>query len=665
MLASRVAAAPAPARFVAPDGRGDGASWAKAAPIGRLNDLVKEVGPGGTVYLAAHRGPYTIGETLCVLSAGGAAGAPVLVMGVDAAMAPKPATVTGARTRWRLPADPEQVTRVDRWTAGQSAVRLLEGANHLTFSHLSFQHCGQSFHLRAKRHDGIEVRDCDGYNVQRFFEHDPGTSHVGTRLLRIRVTGFSKTAIRIRGDSANVLLEDMVLNSGRQDGDNFATGVECNDTAHAIVMRDVTCQNCHDTGPGGKDAFWNADGFASEYGNYDILRERCVSSGNTDAGFDDKASNLRNVECSGFDNKVNFKLWGRGVVIEACRAANPRSRGGPGPQMQVYAVGADHAAKLGADILMRRGAISSSDPETLTFVAEAHNSVIRIAGPTVAKHAKAPLQQEIDGSGNAFLFSAGAAEPPRILTAPELGCGPGPAAVLLKADQPVTWSLAPGSTEQGVQVSPDRGDGVLVISPAPGATRRRAVVRATDAEGREAELGVSLDAGRPGAPFVSIGAPDGSGNAISPPPDLFRQRFAVQHAPEGAATLASPPCGFADHYIEVGVARLQPRMSGMLLCRVSAGLPFLGLKVASGELRLFLIREGRLQTLGRANARQPGGRLRLEVVGASALVTLSGKVVLRADAPAASGEDAFRSGFLVMPGEPLPDWIGGIAFGPV
>jgi hypothetical protein len=203
------------------------------------------------------------------------------------------ATFIGNRTAWTLPADPEIVTNVQGWSIGAESFLLKRRADHLTFKFFDFQRVGQPFHLSAPTHNGITIADCSGYNVRRFFEHDPGTSHLDTVLKNIVVTGFSKTAIRIRGASRNVLLEDLTLDSGRQDGDNFATGVECNETAHDIMMRRVAVSNCHDTHGADPNRFWNADGFASERGNDNIRREERTSAGNTDAGYDDKGNECR------------------------------------------------------------------------------------------------------------------------------------------------------------------------------------------------------------------------------------------------------------------------------------------------------------------------------------------------------------------------------------
>jgi hypothetical protein len=231
----------------APAGSGKGDNWANAASIWQLNEMIAAAGPGGTIYVRADAGSYLFTTNRANISKGGQVGSPVTVIGVDGNLVPMRATIVGNRTAWTLPTDPEVVTNVGNWFPGGDVFALRSAADYLTFKFFAFQGTGQPFHLKDSTHTGITVSDCNAYNFQRFFEHEPATSHIDTILRNIAGTGFSKTAIRIRGDSHNVLLEDIVLNSGRQDGHNFATGVECNETAHGITMRRVTATNCHDS----------------------------------------------------------------------------------------------------------------------------------------------------------------------------------------------------------------------------------------------------------------------------------------------------------------------------------------------------------------------------------------------------------------------------------
>jgi hypothetical protein len=307
-------------------------------------------------------------------------------------------------------------------------------------------------------------------------------------LKNITGTGFSKTAIRIRGDSHRVLLEDITLNSGRQDGHNFATGVECNETAYEIIMCRVTVTNCHDTRGSNPDKFWNADGFASERGNYTIYREDCTSSGHTDAGYDDKATDVTNVNCVASSNKVNYKFWGPSTTNINCRAFDPKSRGGA-RRCNITSMAGDAPAGPGADVLIQGGVISDNDPNTNVFLAEGYNSVFRIAAAAITHHANAVERSELAGWGNAFLHAT--ASDATLLTITSAGPVVAAAGVnlahLLKANKPATWSIIGGHDADSFKVLPDRRTGTLTMSAARGVANREVIVQATDARGKKAE----------------------------------------------------------------------------------------------------------------------------------------------------------------------------------
>src|SRR5207253_33819 len=116
---------------------------------------------------------------------------PVTVIGVDASRTPTKAVMTGDRSAWTLPDDPEKVTNVAKWSFGPVLFRLTAGADHLTFKFLDFQRVGHPFYLKGPTHTRITVEDCSAYNFGRFFEHDGKTSHIGTVIRRVTGTGFS------------------------------------------------------------------------------------------------------------------------------------------------------------------------------------------------------------------------------------------------------------------------------------------------------------------------------------------------------------------------------------------------------------------------------------------------------------------------------------------
>src|SRR5260370_10739747 len=102
----------------APAGNGTGDSWANAASLWRLNDMIAAAGPGGTVYVRADAGPYSVVNNRVNISVGGTVGSPVTIAGVDREFAPMRATIVGSRTTWTLPTDPETVTNCRNWIPG-------------------------------------------------------------------------------------------------------------------------------------------------------------------------------------------------------------------------------------------------------------------------------------------------------------------------------------------------------------------------------------------------------------------------------------------------------------------------------------------------------------------------------------------------------------------
>jgi hypothetical protein len=643
--------------------------------------MIAAVGPGGTVYVRADAGSYSFAVNRGNINKGGQAGLPVTVIGVDQALAPTKATIVGNRTAWTLPDDPEAVTNVWNWSIGGDIFVLRPGADYLSFKFFNFQRAGQPFHLTARRHKGITVSDCNAYNFQRFFEHDPGTSHVDTVLKDITGTGFSKTAIRIRGDSHNVLLEDIILNSGRQDGANFATGVECNETAHDITMRRVTVTNCHDTHYSSPDRFWNADGFASERGNYNIHREECTSSGNTDAGYDDKGTNVTHVICTASGNKVNYKFWGPSTTNINCQALNPKSRGGIGAQMQYYVYGGDAPDVPGADVLVRGGVISDNDPDTYVLVAEAYNSVFRIASPTITNHANAAMRTELAGWGNAFLYgSASDATPPTITSAASLTAVANVNfAHVLRANKPVTWSIAGGPDGASFTVVPARRAGTLKMTATPSGANRQVIVRATDANGNKADQTITLAFGATATVFFKddfnradedLGAssdwtfaPEGDG--LPSDVAIRAQKLAIFNTGYGGVAYASPDCGFADQYMQATVANVPTYYNGLLACRLMDPGNLIGVEFKNDGIVLYERASGWFKELGFVRtAPVIGDVIRLEVKAANATVKKNGVVIIGPKATARTDATWTWSG-VVARGLAVNPWIDNYEAGPV
>jgi len=143
----------------------------------------------------------------------------------------------------------------------------------------------------------------------------------------------------------------------------------------------------------------------------------------------------------------------------------------------------------GADVLIRGGVISDNDPNTNVFVAK------RITASSASRvwqslhHAKAVLQTELAGWGNAFLHDPILdATPPTITSDASVTSGANVNfAHLLKANKPVTWSIAGGPDAASFKMVPDRRAGTLTMTAARSGANRQVIVRATDANGNKAD----------------------------------------------------------------------------------------------------------------------------------------------------------------------------------
>lgn len=312
---------------IAPDPAGteSGADWANAGGLDKLSAFIAMARPGGKVLLKADSGPYRISQPIPV-RAGGTQDAPVTVTGTDSAGRPAKAELVGTRSDpWRPEGD-----------AGSEVFRLSRGASHLRFEQILFRNQGNGCFRIADDIRGLEIQDVEARNVRRFLENNASgaqerASIDGLVVRRVTVRGYSKGAIRLASDSSNVVIEDVLGDSERQDGDNFAIGIALQDSVHDVVLRRVTMMNSHDT----TQEYWNGDGFATEQSVRRIRFEDTLASGSTDGGYDLKSSGTALLRARAEDNMRNFRIWGESTLAE-CVSRNPRKRGGTGKQNHIW-----------------------------------------------------------------------------------------------------------------------------------------------------------------------------------------------------------------------------------------------------------------------------------------------------------------------------------------
>ncbi len=356
--------------YITPTGAGsrDGSSWESAGSLVSLPVLIGRAGPGGKVLIRADMGNYSITQQID-MRIGGAPDRPVTVMGVDGSERPMNATIVGTRA---YPYRPDGPT-------GSGVFRLGGGSNHLRFEHLSFRNQGNGCFYVSDDIRDLAIQHVDATNVRRFFEnyaaHTARSATIdGLTIRDVEVRGFSKGAIRLQYDTHNVVLEDILGDSERQDRDNFAEGVALDGTVHDVLLRRVTMRNSQDT----LHKYWNGDGFSDEKDTYRIRFEDTMASGNTDGGYDLKSNETVLLRARAEDNKHNFKMWGKNVMIDGCVGRGPHRRGGTGVQDQMEIL-------KGADVTVTRCELSDSDPMTTVFHVET-DARLTVENTSVSKH---------------------------------------------------------------------------------------------------------------------------------------------------------------------------------------------------------------------------------------------------------------------------------------
>jgi hypothetical protein len=360
-------------RHIGPVGSGNrsGTDWQNAATLPDINEMVRLAGPGGTVHILAGPDSYRMTDPIAI-SHGGVPGEPVTIMGVDSTGAPAKARIIGART------SPYPTTREDfaAMNRGSDVFRLKAGADHLHFSFLEFRNIGNGAFLVQADIAGLSLEDMIVTNATRFFERDPDKmcTVTGLAIRRVSVDGFSKSAIRLDQNTSKVVIEDVRGDSLRQDFDNFAEGVDLSGNVHDVIFRRCVMRNSQQTlGP---DDFWNGDGFTTELGTHNIIFEECVASGNTDAGFDLKSSNVTLLRCKSYGNTANFKLWGKEVVMQDCVSEDPIHRGGNQKPVHV-------TAPWGANVLVKNCRFTDRNRDATVFHTDANDTVKPPVGSTI------------------------------------------------------------------------------------------------------------------------------------------------------------------------------------------------------------------------------------------------------------------------------------------
>lgn len=286
-------------------GDGSGSSWPNAASITTLAARIAGAAPGQLIAIRAEGGTYSATSARTLAACGGSPSARVRVKGVNSA--------TGLAARALFVGNRE--SPFAGGTAGAETFRILAGCNNLEIDGLDFLNIGDGAVRIGADCSNIVWKNSTVTNCARWIEclvsgtGVTSASCAGLVLQNITVLGASRGG---RIDYATTsLVEDCYVDMQRiNDLGGFAVGLEHRGTSSGIVRRTVAGNSYRPTDPA---LYANGDAFSDEV-NTTLTYEDCIGFGCTDGGFDLKgADTLR--RCIAFQNKRNFRLWGRITLL--------------------------------------------------------------------------------------------------------------------------------------------------------------------------------------------------------------------------------------------------------------------------------------------------------------------------------------------------------------
>lgn len=396
-----------PTLYISPIGSGtkDGSSWTNAGTISSLSSFIAKAGPNGEILLRADQGAYKVTGQITI-RAGGEAGAPIAIRGVDATGKSLNAQFVGTRaTDWST-GKPE----------GTEVFRLLTGANHLKFQNMAFENVGNgAFRIGADIKD-LTLEHMQANNVRRFLEDTISSGYAsasvdGLTVRDAKIDKFSQNAIKLRYDSRNILIENVTGHGDANTPEKYVQGIALDDTAHNVVFRNVVMQGSN--ARGSSTDYWNGDGFTTESGNYNIRFENTVASGNMDAGYDLKSSDTVLINTIAEGNNRNYRFWSTSITMDGGQSRNPYYFGGSASTDHFWMADGAYAKISGGSILDQNASVTVFDLWKTGALLEVigttiitsgklfglgSNSQVLISTPPVPQEAAPPALQTITGT---------------------------------------------------------------------------------------------------------------------------------------------------------------------------------------------------------------------------------------------------------------------------
>jgi hypothetical protein len=131
------------------------------------------------------------------------------------------------------------------------------------------------------------------------------------------------------------------------------------------------------------------------------------------------------------------------------------------------------------------------------------------------------------------------------------------------------------------------------------------------------------------------------------------------------AALASPDCGFSDHYAQAMAATIPASYNGLLACRLADASNLIGVEFKNDRISLYERTDGAFKELGFvATPPAIGDVVRLEVKGINATVKKNGVPLIGPVVTGGTNASCTRSG-IVSRGLAVLAWIYDYESGPL
>jgi hypothetical protein len=218
------------------------------------------------------------------------------------------------------------------------------GVSHVTIKDLKLANVrcavqlkGPNQHVTIENVDVTEGRDIFWIEgAATAGDDDSYSRHITIKDCDIQY--YTKRAVRIFNGVRDVQVINCHADAGGKEWavEVFPIGFQVIGGDGGVIDSDITFTDCTASGnyhDGGKEKYWNADGFCTERAVRNVTYVRCAAFDNTDGGWDVKNAGLKLIDCIAVGNKRNFRVWlneGATAVLENCLSAYSVDRGDRG-----------------------------------------------------------------------------------------------------------------------------------------------------------------------------------------------------------------------------------------------------------------------------------------------------------------------------------------------